>query len=47
MIQLNAIDKLDEKYQQAIIIFCNPTIIFVPNPDDDGAYLEIVIQKIK
>jgi hypothetical protein len=39
---VNAIDKLDEKYQQATIISSAVARIYVPNPDDDGAtYLEI------
>lgn len=39
---VNAIDKLDEKYNQATIISSAVARIFVPNPDDDGAtYLEI------
>ena len=39
---VNAIDKLDEKYQQATIISSAVSRIYVPNPDDDGAtYLEI------
>ena len=39
---VNAIDKMDEKYQQAIILTSAMPTIYVPNPDDDGAsYLEI------
>ena len=39
---VNAIDKLDEKYNQATIISSAVARMFVPNPDDDGAtYLEI------
>ena len=39
---VNAIDRLDEKYNQATIIASAVARIFVPNPDDDGAtYLEI------
>lgn len=47
---VNAIDKMDEKYQQAIILTSAIPSIFVPNPDDDGeTYLEIndVEDKIK
>ena len=39
---VNAIDKLEEKYNQATIISSAVSKIFVPNPDDDGAtYLEV------
>ena len=39
---VNAIDKMDEKYQQAIILTSAIPTIYVPNPDDDGdSYLEI------
>ena len=39
---VNAIDKLDEKYNQATIISSAVARIFVPNPDDGGmTYLEI------
>ena len=39
---VNAIDKMDEKYQQAIILSSAIPTIFVPNPDDGGeSYLEI------
>ena len=39
---VNAIDKLDEKYQQAIILTSALPTIYVPNPDDNGeSYLEI------
>jgi hypothetical protein len=39
---VNAIDKLDEKYNQATIIASAVARIFVPNPDDGGeSYLEI------
>ena len=39
---VNAIDKLDEKYNQATIIASAVSRIFVPNPDDGGAtYLEV------
>ena len=39
---VNAIDRLDEKYNQATIIASAVARIFVPNPDDDGeTYLEI------
>ena len=39
---VNAIDRLDEKYNQATIISSAVARIFVPNPDDDGeTYLEI------
>lgn len=39
---VNAIDKLDDKYNQATIISSAVARMFVPNPDDDGAtYLEI------
>lgn len=39
---VNAIDKLDEKYNQATIISSAVSRIFVPNPDDGGeTYLEI------
>ena len=39
---VNAIDKLDAKYNQATIICSAIPRIYVPNPDDDGeTYLEI------
>lgn len=39
---VNAIERLDEKYNQATIIASAVSRIFVPNPDDDGmTYLEI------
>lgn len=39
---VNAIDKMDEKYQQAIILTSAIPTIYVPNPDDNGeSYLEI------
>ena len=39
---VNALDKLDEKYNQATIITSAIPRIYVPNPDDDGeTYLEI------
>lgn len=39
---VNAIDRLDEKYNQATIISSAVSKIFVPNPDDGGdTYLEI------
>ena len=39
---VNAIDKMEEKYNQATIISSAVSKIFVPNPDDDGAtYLEV------
>ena len=39
---VNAIDKLDEKYNQATIISSAVARMFVPNPDDGGdTYLEI------
>ena len=39
---VNAIDKMDEKYQQAIILTSAIPTIYVPNPDDNGdTYLEI------
>ena len=39
---VNAIDRLDEKYNQATIISSAVARIFVPNPDDGGeTYLEI------
>ena len=39
---VNAIDQLDQKYNQATILTSGISKIFVPNPDDDGeTYLEI------
>lgn len=39
---VNAIDKLDAKYNQATILTSAISTIFVPNPDDNGeTYLEI------
>jgi hypothetical protein len=39
---VNAIDRMDEKYNQATIISSAVSKIFVPNPDDGGeTYLEI------
>ena len=39
---VNAIDKMDEKYQQAIILTSAIPTMYVPNPDDNYAsYLEI------
>lgn len=38
---VNAIDKLDKKYAQAAVLSSTVETIFIPDPDEEGSYLEI------